>query len=245
MNVLLAAAALTLASSIHCVGMCGGFAASVAGTGGRRPWPLLRHQILLQLGKTSAYVFLGALAGALGAAVVRHPAFLLGERVLAVAAGVLILAAGLKLLGVSRGRPASSALFSSFFSRLVSPLLSARPRGFALVVGLLMGFLPCPLVYAALGAAAVSAHAASGALILAGTALGTIPALLGVAAFGAAVPHVWRQGLARAAGVLLLAVALVTLGRGLAPGPLHAGHHGMDHGSATASAGAAACDRGP
>jgi sulfite exporter TauE/SafE len=153
--------------------------------------------------------------------------------------------AGLKLLGVSRGRPASSALFWSFFSRLLSPLLSARPRGFALVVGLLMGFLPCPLVYAALGAAAASAHAAGGALILAGTALGTIPALLAVAAFGAAVPVAWRHGLARAAGALLLAVALVTLGRGLAPGLLHAGHHRSNHGSSTGSAGSPACDHGP
>ena len=51
-----------------------------------------------------------------------------------------------------------------------------------------MGFLPCPLVYAGLAAAAASGSAAQGALILTGVALGTVPALTVVALFGSTIP---------------------------------------------------------
>jgi sulfite exporter TauE/SafE len=89
-----------------------------------------------------------------------------------------------------------------------------------------MGFLPCPLVYAGLAAAAASGSAAGGALILAGVALGTVPALTAVAIFGSAVPLGWRRALARGAGVLLVIVGLVTFARGLG-GP--EGHAGAGH----------------
>ena len=60
----LVAAGLTLAGSIHCVGMCGGFVLAVA-AGRRGAWRLVGHQVLLQLGKATTYAFLGALAGRL------------------------------------------------------------------------------------------------------------------------------------------------------------------------------------
>ncbi len=47
----LVAAGLTLAGSVHCVGMCGGFVLAVAAGGQRMPRALLLHQLLLQLGK--------------------------------------------------------------------------------------------------------------------------------------------------------------------------------------------------
>ena len=95
-------------------------------------------------------------------------------------------------------------------------------------MGMALGLLPCPLVYAGLAAAAASGTPAGGAVILAGVALGTVPALTAVALFGAAVPLRARAGLARAGGILLLAVALVTMARGFG---LHAGHAG--HGGHT------------
>ncbi len=94
-----------------------------------------------------------------------------------------------------------------------------------------MGLLPCPLVYAGLAAAAASGSAAAGAGILAGVALGTLPALALVAAFGGALPRLARQRLARVAGALLLLAGLITLARGF---ELHQ-HH--DHAATTAPAG--------
>jgi hypothetical protein len=220
----LTAAALTFAASAHCLGMCGGFALALSAPDRTRAWNALGSHLLLQLGKGVSYAFLGALAGAFGAALLRQPAFVWGARALALLAGAMLIAAGLALLGLRASRGGAAAAFlAPHLSRLMGPLLSARPRGAGLVVGLLMGFLPCPLVYAGLAAAAASGSAARGALILGGVALGTIPALGTLAVFGGLLGDGARRGLARAAGALLLVVGLVTLSRAF---DLHAGHGG-------------------
>lgn len=218
----LVAAALTFAASVHCLGMCGGFVLAVGGMPGSGRWRAAGRQTLLQVGKAATYVFLGALAGAFGGAIMRSPLFTWGGRALAVVAGLALFAAGLTLLGL-RGGPggAVARLVAPLGARVTRPLLATRPTGFPLVVGMVVGFIPCPLVYAGLGGAAASGSALHGALILVGVALGTVPALAVAAAIGAAIPTGVRRGLAATAGVLLLAVGGVTIARGAG---LHAGH---------------------
>ena len=217
----LVAAGLTLAGSIHCVGMCGGFVVAVA-AGRRGGWTLVTHQVQLQLGKAASYGFLGALAGAFGSALLANPVFAWGERTLAVVAAVALGAAGLSLLGLlGTGESRIATWLAPLWSRVTGPLLAARPPGFPLVVGVAMGFLPCPLVYAGLAAAAASGSAGGGAAILAGVALGTVPALVVAAASGTVVSLGMRRTLARLAGLVLLAAAATTLTRVTGP---HAGH---------------------
>lgn len=228
----LTAAVLTFAASIHCVGMCGGFVAALGAFRSRRGLAVFFDQILLQIGKASTYAFLGALMGLFGAALLRNAAFTWTGRALALLAGIGLAAAGLTLLGL-RGKSGDllAARIAPLWHRLVAPLLQTRPAGSSLVIGMAMGFLPCPLVYAGLAAAAASGSAASGALILAGVALGTVPALTAVALFGSAVPLTWRRNLARGAGVLLVVVGAVTFARGMGMHAGHAGHEmgGMSH----------------
>ncbi len=232
----LTAAALTFAASIHCVGMCGGFIVAAGAFQTRRGLALFLDRLLLQVGKASTYAFLGALAGAFGAALLRSTAFTWSGRLLALLTGLALAAAGLTLLGLrGRGTDFLAARIGPSWHRLVGPLLRDRPTGSSLVIGMAMGFLPCPLVYAGLAAAAASGSAAAGALILAGVALGTVPALTAVAMFGAAVPLGWRRALARGAGVLLVLVGLVTFARGLGGPEGHAGH-GMGGGEEAGAA---------
>ncbi len=213
MHELLVAAALTFAASAHCVGMCGGFAA--AASAGARGGRLLGSQLLLQLGKATSYMFLGALAGTLGAAIVKSPLLSFGGRAVTVLAGVALLFAGLVLLGLlGRGDDALTRGLAPVWGRVMGPLLAQRPAGFPLVVGLAMGFFPCPLVYAGLAAAAAAGGPLKGALTMAGVGLGTVPALLLAASFGTMLSAVWRRHVARAAGVLLVAFAALTIARG-------------------------------
>ncbi len=232
MNAFALAAALTFAGSIHCLGMCGGFAVAVAGAAGRVPSKLLAHQVLLHLGKATSYAFLGSLAGTVGSRLLAHRAFAYSERLLALVAGLAIVAAGLVLLGVGGMRGGIGRKLAPHFNEFVGPLYASRPVGFPLLVGIVMGFLPCPLVYAGLGAAAATGDPGKGAIVMAGVALGTIPALLLAGILGGAIPLAWRRGLARGAGVLLIAVGLVTAARGVVSHD-HAGHQG--HGAATGS----------
>jgi uncharacterized protein len=213
LNELAVAAALTFAASAHCVGMCGGFAAAVSG--GARRWKLVAGQLLLQAGKATSYMFLGALAGALGGAIVKSAALSMGGRVVTVVAGLALLFAGLALLGLlGRGDDALSRWLAPHWARVMGPLLAQRPSGFPLVVGMAMGFFPCPLVYAGVAAAAATGSPLKGALTMAGVGLGTVPALLLSAAFGSMLSAVWRKNVARVAGVLLVAFAALTIARG-------------------------------
>jgi uncharacterized protein len=213
MNELAVAAALTFAASAHCVGMCGGFAA--AASAGARSGALLVRQLLLQTGKATSYMFLGALAGALGGAFVKSAALSMGGRVVTVLAGLALLFAGLVLLGLlGRGDDALSRWLAPVWARVMGPLLQQRPTGFPLVVGLAMGFFPCPLVYAGVAAAAATGSPLKGALTMAGVGLGTVPALLLSAFFGSMLSAVWRKNVARVAGVLLVTFAAFTIARG-------------------------------
>jgi sulfite exporter TauE/SafE len=157
-------------------------------------------------------------------------------------AGLALLVAGLSMLGLL-GRRAGplAAWVASLWSQALGPLLSARPAGASLGAGMIVGLLPCPLVYAGLAAAAASGSPLAGALTLAGVALGTVPALGVLAMTGLALPSGWRQGLARAAGVLLLVVGTMTIARGAG---LHAGHaHHAGHAQPT-EAGSPPCHGG-
>jgi sulfite exporter TauE/SafE len=238
----LMAATLTLAASIHCVGMCGGFILAVSAPGRTPPFTLIGRQLLLQLGKATTYSFLGALAGALGGAVTRSTTLAWAGRGLTVFAGVVIILAGLTLSGwrsVGDGGGVARWI-APVWNRVVGPLLVSRPRGSALIVGMAMGFLPCPLIYAGLAAAVAGGSALFGASIMAGVSLGTVPALLLVAALGTVRPKRLGPWPLRIAGALLIAAGLFALARGLglvqrhhehapaatiaAPGAGHEGH---------------------
>jgi len=219
------ALALTFAASVHCIGMCGGFAIAMSASGSRA-WKILGHQLLMQLGKASTYAFLGALAGAFGAALRGNKALAWGPLALGILAGIAMAAAGLTMLGLTWKRGDRFATFvAPFWSRFVAPLLEKRPPGFPLVVGMAMGFLPCGLVYAGLAGAAASGSAPSGAAIMAGVALGTVPALTATALLGSAIAPWFRTGLARVAGVLLIAVGVMMLYRNVTGAPMRHGAH--------------------
>lgn len=230
MNDLVVAAALTFAASAHCLGMCGGLMVTVAARG-KRPGALMDF-LLLQTGKATTYAFLGTLAGLLGSVLTRSDAFVWTTRVLTLVAGVALASAGLVLLGFGRNRASGAGVVAPLWARLFGPLLQSRPAGFPLVIGLAMGFFPCPLVYAGVAAAAATLDPLRGALTLAGVALGTLPALalaaLATRAADGATAARFRGRLAQVAGVILLATAVVTVSRAI-PGA-HDGHAG--HGAA-------------
>lgn len=79
-------------------------------------------------------------------------------------------------------------------------------------LGLLLGFLPCGFLYAALAAAASSQDGLTGALGMAAFGAGTVPALLVVGLVGHAAGRRWQAAIASVAPFLLVVnAALLTL----------------------------------
>jgi uncharacterized protein len=232
-----------LAGSLHCVGMCGGFACAVGGDA-RGPLASLARQGLYNLGRVGSYVFIGALAGHVGAFVVEVCGDQLGiaaQRALALLAGALMVFIGLQFAGLLRhAAPRWPGRLGEVFARTLSPLLRAPGSAAPLVLGVLNGWLPCPLVYAFAAEAAASGDAASGALVMAWFGLGTFPALLVMGALGIAarrrdgwlVLRRTRRGApaldvrvwsVRLGAVFLVGLGMLTASRGL--WPMHAAMH--------------------
>lgn len=218
------ATAAAFVASLHCLGMCGGFAAALGvagGAPGARGRFALRHA-LYHLGKTSSYVFIGVLAAAAGEWLRAGSGFRWAQTALSAGAGALMVLVGLQLLGLLPGRRGPGVL-SAWLTPLFAPLL--RPAGLSgpLALGVFNGLLPCPLVYAFAAQAAATGSVPAGAAIMVGLGLGSMPALSVAGAAGHWLTAARRRAMVRVAGVLIVAFGVITVVRGLPVG-LHASH---------------------
>lgn len=211
-----------LLGSFHCVGMCGGFVLALDRPG-RVPWRRLAVQGSFLLGKALTYVLLGGLAGLLGAGLVRAPWFSAAQAALAAVAGVLMVLAGLQLLGVLKSFPVGG-LFGpgSAYDRAVRAVADARSPAAPFVMGGLTGLLPCPLVYAFLAAALATGSLLASMATMALLGLASAPALLLVVLLGAMLAPRRRAPLVKAAGAVVVVLGLITLLRALFPSLIHA-----------------------
>ena len=227
--------ALGFLGSLHCVGMCGGFAVAVS-AGERGSWPrLLSGQGLYILGKAASYAVLAlllatGLAWLGGAEGPGHPGFGLARRILSVLAGVVLIATGLAALlgkqlfvGGRAHRVVSAATAPA--RRLLDGARALPPRSRAFGVGVLNGLLPCGLSWAAvLVAAQEPPHvAALGAFAF---GLATAPALIAVGLGTRLVgQRTWRLA-PSLLGVVLVVFGVLTVLRGDPAAGLHATHSG-------------------
>ncbi len=200
----------------HCVGMCGGLSSAFAL---QLPPHINRFSliVLLNLGRISSYVLIGALMGLLGQAGMLLDDTRTVQLVLLAAANMLLLLLGLYLAGVWGVAAKIEALGKPVWRRL-NPLLNrllpiqSVPACFG--VGLLWGWLPCGLVYSASLYALGSGSAAQGGLYLLAFALGTLPNLLAMGLFAAQLKSVLQNRHVRLlAGLLVAGWALWQLWR--------------------------------
>lgn len=216
-----------LLGSFHCVGMCGGFVLLVQAPGGVRREQCVR-QALFHVGKTGTYVLLGAIVGILGTAFLRAAWFDAARALLGALAGLLMILAGLQISGVLREFPVGRIFGpGSLYDRAVRGVLNVRGAGGPMALGVLTGFLPCPLIYAFL-AAALGTGSVLGAMgTMASLGLASMPALVAVVWLGSRWGPVGRARAVRVAGAVVVVLGLVTFVRAAFPDLLHG--HGHTH----------------
>lgn len=209
---------LGLVGSVHCAGMCGGFALGVAMASGPARSRLLLDQLAFVFGKALTYVVLGLALRTTLAATIDAAGISGLQRALSIAAGVVLVLGGLKLLGIGLPR-ASGPFVRRFIGGFARAQSAARYLGGttgALGAGVLTGFLPCGLSWSAFALATqVDALVAAPGLFLFG--LGTSPALvltaLGGRRLALLTAHRRLRG-AQLAGAALIAFGVVTALRG-------------------------------
>lgn len=208
-----------LAGSLHCVGMCGALPLALGAGSARRN---ATRQLLYNAGRLNTLVFIGALSGAFGAAVVRTGPAATAGRALAIVAGLLMMAIGLEMLGLLRRVTAvGAALAQATVGRLLAGVIRSQSPAAPLALGVLNAFLPCHLIYAFAAQAAATASAGAGALTMLAFGLGTVPAMLALGLTRVLARPGVRAGLSTVAGVLVIVFGAVTLARGLGGAATH------------------------
>lgn len=202
-----------LAGSLHCAGMCGGFPLALggAGRGGN-----LRRQLLYNFGRLNTLVFIGALSGTIGAALVAVGPVRTLERLLAIVAGSFMIVVGLEILGLlAQITQRGAALAQATVGRMLSGVMKSGSPAAPIALGIFNAFLPCQLVYAFAARAASTASAGEGMLTMLCFGLGTVPAMLSLGLARVLASPSVRKRLSLASGVLIIAFGAVTLLRGL------------------------------
>ncbi len=218
-----------IAATPHCLGMCGGFPLYLSRSSARKT--CLVRPLLFVIGKSFTYVFLGVLAAALGIVLFKNISSSLTVSLVRVAAGVLTVTLGGIMLGFKLPpiKALQSAAETAFSHDVFGGLLGSTGRLAAFVLGLGVGFLPCPLPLGMLAVAAASHNVSQGAALLGGVGIGTAPGLLAAGAFGVGLDRRFAKPGLRAAGIVVLAIGLLTIGRatGVIAGSHHANHRAV------------------
>ena len=181
----LIALGLGLASTLHCVGMCGGIMGAL--TFGlpeevrNNKYRQLAYITTYNLGRITSYTLAGVIAGLISASLVSTLSIENGHLILRALASTVLIAIGLHLAGLFPKMQVLESVGAIVWRRLqplTKSLFPVRTLGRAYCFGLIWGWLPCGLVYSALLWASSSGDPISGGMYMFAFGLGTLPGVV-------------------------------------------------------------------
>lgn len=180
-----------IGSISHCAGMCGPFViAQVSGFSapeGKNPEKWYRFLLIpYHIGRLTTYVLLGVAATAISAPLHNIPALNIVSPLLLVVAGVLFLASAFSQLLPRKYFNFKFNLCGTphWIMQRVALVLPSNSVFGGYVLGVLLGFLPCGLVYAAVVTVVATGDVLESAVGMMAFAVGTMPMLMAIALGG-------------------------------------------------------------
>jgi sulfite exporter TauE/SafE len=200
-----------LLGSTHCIGMCGGIAASVGMNTQSGKYPAWLILLGYNLGRISSYTLAGALLGIAGAMVATGITGL----ILQTFAGLLLIAMGLYVgqwwFGITRLEKLGGHLWRHI-QPYAARILPVRNPHQAILLGILWGWLPCGLVYSTLLWSSAAGSWQQSALLMATFGLGTLPAMFTTGLLARQVRSIMQKRLTRQlAGAVIIGFGIYTL----------------------------------
>lgn len=225
----LAAFAMGLFSSLHCIGMCG----SIIGTltlsldqeVRNNKSSLFSYVLNYNIGRILSYSLAGIVVGLLEHFLLLPFAEGQAHRVLQILAAVIMSCAGLYIGGWFPGFAYIEKIGSRWW-KLVEPfgrkLIPVKSRTHAFLFGMIWGWLPCGLIYTALALAATAGSVVHSALTMLAFGFGTLPAVMGVGIMTSMLSRLSKiQRFKQGVGVLFILIALLSAFPWLYPMRLH------------------------
>lgn len=205
--------------SFHCIGMCSGFPILVSNVGKPGRFENTLRQLIYNFGRIFTYFFLGALVGFLGFMINEMEPVLNIQIVISIIIGLVIIFVGLQIMGLFREKqiPGFAPVYQ-ILKRMMSSFIRQKGRLATFLLGLLNGFLPCPLIYGFLLVSLSRGTPQEGAQLMLSLGLGTIPAMFLVATVYQRVSPFIKMNLNRLIpGVLMIIFGIITVVRALLP----------------------------
>ena len=212
--------ALGLATSLHCIGMCGPMVVTYAVKGEEDgPWhKKLVPNLAYQAAKVTSYVIVGLALGAIGSAF-----NLDGLRPwIMFAAGAFMIILGLGMTGkvpwAARLTPRPPKFLITALSNLRRKAKDDASQGESTLAtpvafGLLTGLMPCAPLQGAQIAAAATGSAVLGATAMLAFGLGTMPLMLAFGTASSFIPKDWKHRLSILLAVIVMVFGLVFINR--------------------------------
>jgi len=215
----LAAFTMGLFSSLHCIGMCG----SIIGTLTLSLKPeiknnrssLFSYVLNYNIGRVLSYTLAGFIIGLVEILVTFPLGDNYGHRLLQLVSAGVMIGAGLYIAGwfphfayIERLGVKSWKILEPIGRRLIP--VTSRTQAF--LFGMIWGWLPCGLVYAALALAMTSGDIVRSGLTMLAFGLGTLPAVIGVGIMAEILTKLSRiQYFKQMVGVLLILMAFIAV----------------------------------
>jgi sulfite exporter TauE/SafE len=225
----IAAFAMGLFSSLHCIGMCGSIIGaltlSLDQTIRNNKASLFVYLLNYNMGRILSYSLGGVVIGVLEYFLLQPFSEGQAHRVLQIFASVIMSCAGLYIAGWFP-RFAYIEKIGAHWWRIVEPygrkLIPVKSRIQAFLFGMIWGWLPCGLIYTALALAATADSIQHSALTMLSFGLGTMPAVMGVGIMTSFLSKLAKmQRFKQAIGVGFIFLALLSAFPWLYPMRIH------------------------
>jgi sulfite exporter TauE/SafE len=205
----------------HCIGMCGGFVMTytlkIQGTDQSTlsKWQILYPHLLYNSGRVLTYVILGEIFGFLGSSLGVIFALRDIQGVLQLFAGLVMVIMGFDLAGWIPASGPETFPGISGFKRLVRSMFNRVNRKNIFILGMILGFIPCGLVYAAGAKAAATQSILGGMITMLVFGLGTFPAMVITGLTVNLISNRLRKHLYRIAAMMVILLGILAILRGI------------------------------
>ena len=206
----------------HCIGMCGGFVMTYTLKIQENDtitklsrWQTLYPHLLYNSGRVLTYVILGEIFGFLGSSLGVIFALRDIQGVLQLFAGFVMVLMGIELAGWFPASGPDTFPGISVFKRLVQSMFNRVNRKNIFVLGLVLGLIPCGLVYAAGAKAAATQSILGGMTTMFVFGMGTFPAMVITGLTVDLISAKLRHRLYRLAAIMVIILGILTILRGI------------------------------